>query len=423
MRRAIAALILALALVWAFPMIPEALAEASFPPPAYPDLGNASLPAARNNIGIGNLGAVRGSCTPVNPGSGYNPNGPEIVTLTGGTFTAPSKCYVTHVKLVTATLNNPGSGCSGSSGTLTGTTGIGTKFQLAATFSGGAVTAITGITVAGDYTANPAGTGEAVTGSSCSGVTVNTSMGVLTADLYDPGNYTLLGTIGSTVTMAQGSTSLSGSGATFSMSFAATGAEATAWTLRGSKTPTTFQYGTSFSTDELELDNNVAGQNTFHGRNRSPQGFSGGVWRDKDNVERAAFGIANTSAAYAMANTGANWQGKGVIECSSFGTGQSTTLPWDCGFISTGYMFGPSGVQAYQSLLTARVRIVSNSLVWEWLRFGSGQTGSANEFQIDGYNHKITATGDVLMTGLPTSCSGKASGTLWNNSGVLNVCP
>ena len=32
-------------------------------------------------------------------------------------------------------------------------------------------------------------------------------------------------------------------------------------------------------------------------------------------------------------------------------------------------------------------------------------------------------TGDVKITSLPTTCTGHASGTIWNNSNVLNVCP
>ena len=40
----------------------------------------------------------------------------------------------------------------------------------------------------------------------------------------------------------------------------------------------------------------------------------------------------------------------------------------------------------------------------------------------DGVN-RLQVNGGITVTGLPTSCTGKPTGTLWNNSGVVNVCP
>ena len=33
------------------------------------------------------------------------------------------------------------------------------------------------------------------------------------------------------------------------------------------------------------------------------------------------------------------------------------------------------------------------------------------------------ADGTAIIKNLPTSCSGKPSGTVWSNSGVMSICP
>jgi hypothetical protein len=100
------------------------------------------------------------SATVNNPGS--NAAIGDVLTPSGGTtqtiagYLAAAKVVVVQAQLtVLPTVAAGGSTCTGTSGTLTGTTGTGTKFQVTATISGGVVTAITAITVAGNYSVLP----------------------------------------------------------------------------------------------------------------------------------------------------------------------------------------------------------------------------------------------------------------------------
>jgi len=140
----------------------------------------------------------------------------DTITLTGGSFTTAAVLTVTDTKLVSATVNNAGSTCSGSSGTLTGTTGTGTKFQIAATYSGGVVSGLGAISVAGDYTVNPTSlAAEPVTGNSCTGVTLGVVMGALKASVTTAGSYI----VAPLNPVSQSASSGSGTGATWNLSY------------------------------------------------------------------------------------------------------------------------------------------------------------------------------------------------------------
>jgi hypothetical protein len=139
----------------------------------------------------------------------------NTITLTGGTGTAPVLTVAT-TQVVSATVAAGGSGGTNGTQTVTGTTGTGTKFQASVTVSGGAITAVLSITVAGNYTVNPTSlTAEPVTGASLTGAQLNVKMGVLTATVSTPGALTAL----PTAPVAQGSTSGTGTGATFTLTY------------------------------------------------------------------------------------------------------------------------------------------------------------------------------------------------------------
>jgi hypothetical protein len=149
-------------------------------------------------------------------GSGsYAPN--EIITLAETTAATQPTLTVTHTKLSSATVTGAGTGGTPGAATLTGTTGTGTKFQVAVTISGGgAISSINSVSVAGDYTVNPTLlTAEPVTGGGLAGATLNIKMGVLTA------TPTTLGVISSLAAnpVPQGSTTGSGTGATFNLTY------------------------------------------------------------------------------------------------------------------------------------------------------------------------------------------------------------
>lgn len=138
----------------------------------------------------------------------------DTITLTGGTFTTASILTVSSTKVQSATVAAGGSGGADGTQTVTGTTGTGTKFQASVTISGGEITAVLSISVAGNYTVNPTLlTAEPVTGASLSGATLNIKMGVNAATITTAGSYTVL----PSDPVAQGSTSGTGTGATFNM--------------------------------------------------------------------------------------------------------------------------------------------------------------------------------------------------------------
>lgn len=158
-------------------------------------------------------------------GAGYAPG--DTGYLNGGSWLGFNQSLsgnqgqfkVTSTQLIAASVNAPGSGCVGTSATLTGTSGTGTSlFQVSATVSGGGVTAINSITVAGNYSVNPTSlAAEPVTGDSCVGTKLKLTMGVLALSANNNGLYLLTSGMtasGTPNVFTQASTSGSGTGLT-----------------------------------------------------------------------------------------------------------------------------------------------------------------------------------------------------------------
>lgn len=167
-----------------------------------------------NSTGSGFAGTVRMKLASVAvnaAGTGYRPS--DTITLTYGTAVSNatrSVLTVTHVKVVSATISAGGTGGTNGTQTVAGTTGTGTKFQASVTISGGAITAVGSISVAGDYTVAPTDpTQEPVTGASLTGAILNVVLGVLTVSITTAGIYTAVAT-----TATQAATSGSGTGFT-----------------------------------------------------------------------------------------------------------------------------------------------------------------------------------------------------------------
>lgn len=149
----------------------------------------------------------------------------NTITLTGGTATTQGVLTVTTTTLVSATANATGSGGTNGACILTGTTGASATgpglFQINATISSNHITAIGAIVRAGAYTTNPTSlTAEPVT-SNCglTGATLTLKLGVLTAHVSTLGRYSVF----PTSPVAQGSTSGSGTGVTFTIGSSTTG--------------------------------------------------------------------------------------------------------------------------------------------------------------------------------------------------------
>lgn len=158
-------------------------------------------------------------------GSGYTPG--DGVTLTGGTFVTASTLSVRSTRVCSATVTAAGSGAINGSCTIFGTTGTGAHFAAAVTIAGNSLSAINGISIPGYYTVNPTvPTAEPVT-STCglTGATVNLVIGPNVMGITTPGNYSVApcGTTPCASTVAQGSTTGSGTGATFSVEYASSG--------------------------------------------------------------------------------------------------------------------------------------------------------------------------------------------------------
>lgn len=94
------------------------------------------------------------------------------VTLKSGGTGGANLCQVASLTVV-----NAGTGGTTGQATVTGTTGVGTYFQMIVSIAGGAITGITQITVPGSYTTNPTTlTAEPITGGGLSGATVSLTM-------------------------------------------------------------------------------------------------------------------------------------------------------------------------------------------------------------------------------------------------------
>lgn len=164
-----------------------------------------------------------GSITLATPGTGYVPGDVITLAISGATQTTAAGLGVATVQVVSATVAVGGSSCTnGSSQTVTGTTGTGTKFQALVTVAGNTITNVNSISVAGDYTVKPTTiTAEPVTGDSCSGSQLSVVLGVLTAQPQGPNVGLFTAIPGPTAIATQASTTGVGSGATFNVGFTA----------------------------------------------------------------------------------------------------------------------------------------------------------------------------------------------------------
>jgi hypothetical protein len=156
--------------------------------PSLSIVGNGSGASFSPIMEVGSISAINTAQSGV---GSYAPD--DIIELAGGTFTARGSIKVTNTKVVSATIAAGGSGGTDGAQTVTGTTGTGTKFQAAVTITGGEITAVNSISVAGDYTVNPTLlTAEPVTGASLTGATLNIVMGVSQVSVEEAGAYTVL---------------------------------------------------------------------------------------------------------------------------------------------------------------------------------------------------------------------------------------
>lgn len=105
-------------------------------------------------------------------------------TITPAGATLTDRSSVVNSAVTAAAITAGGSGGTAGTQTVTGTTGTGTKFQASVTVSGGAITAVLSILVAGAYTVlptNPAA--EPVTGAGLTGATLNLTMATISTQL------------------------------------------------------------------------------------------------------------------------------------------------------------------------------------------------------------------------------------------------
>lgn len=148
-----------------------------------------ACPSHGNFVGGGDGAAV--SATVQTAGNGVDSfvPGTDVLALSGGSMPTPPTFDVTHTKVIAYAIAAAGSGGTPGAVTVTGTTGTGTPFQIAGTIGGGGtLSALGALSVAGDYTVNPADVAaEPVTGGSLSGAQVAVFMGVLTAALATGG--------------------------------------------------------------------------------------------------------------------------------------------------------------------------------------------------------------------------------------------
>lgn len=171
--------------------------------------------AGIGGVRFGALTSSSGS-SPAANGATYAPA--EILTLTGGTFSTAAKIAVMSTTTIAATVVGAGSGGANGPVTITGTTGTGTRFQATGTISGGVLTGPLTVTVAGEYLTNPTSISvEPVTGGGLTGATVNLSLGVFSYQVVNVGNYSVI----PANPVAQGSSTGSGTGATFTLSWGA----------------------------------------------------------------------------------------------------------------------------------------------------------------------------------------------------------
>lgn len=158
------------------------------------------------------------SAIPFAAGTAYSPG--DTLTLTGGTHSSAATLTVATLKLVSATIAAGGTGY-GNAQTFNVTVAGGTTSQAATvnvtSNSSGVITTINSVTVPGSYTVLPTLSGNAVTGGSGSGLTLNLVFGVKTVTVDDAGAYTAIPSNHVAVTGG------AGTGATFDLTWSITG--------------------------------------------------------------------------------------------------------------------------------------------------------------------------------------------------------
>ncbi len=165
------------------------------------------------------LFATPANVTGLPVGSGYAPG--DTITLAGGTSSTAARLKVRTIGIVSATVAAGGSGGTNGSSTLsvsggTPATLVGDAVaQVIGTISGGALTAISSIFFAGEYTVSPGTSAIAVTGGNLTGATINIVWGVVTVDVDLEGSYSVLPQTVDGTAFIQASTSGTGTGATF----------------------------------------------------------------------------------------------------------------------------------------------------------------------------------------------------------------
>lgn len=231
--------------------------------------------------------------TPQSGAGSYAPN--DTITISGGTGIVTSPVFtIATTQVVSATVAAGGNTCvNGTSQTVTGTTGTGTKFQALVTVSGNAITAVNSISVAGSYTVNPTSlTNEPVTGDSCVGSQLSVKMGYLTLTLTNPGQVGQFSTNPEATT-----TSGSGTGATVNIGV---------YQVAGQ-----FLYGTD---DTAAVTAMIAYASTLGAALHVPHG---GYWLESqttsiplnnimligDDIPSNAYPFINTGATFLISNT------------------------------------------------------------------------------------------------------------------------
>ena len=194
--------------------------------PANTVLGCGASPCAPSGLTQSQIGAILGNLTYgaapfpvlVSPGITYAPG--DTITLTGGTSTIAAQIRVGQTQAVSAAVNAGGSGGTNGACTVAATTGTGTQAQFTGTVSGNALTGPLTVAVAGSYSSNPTTLSAVpVTGCSLAGATVSMVMGVLSTTVQTSGTYTTT----PPNPASQGSTTGSGSGATFTVTWGTNG--------------------------------------------------------------------------------------------------------------------------------------------------------------------------------------------------------
>jgi hypothetical protein len=161
-------------------------------------------------------------------GSGsYAPG--DTITLTGGTASQQGILLVDSTQVASATIAAAGSAGNNGPCVLSGTTGavggpFDRRFKINATVAGGVVTALGSLVAGyeGGYTTNPTVLTAEPVSSSCGGLTgaqLNLKMGVRSAHTTNLGTYS----VAASSPVSQGSSSGSGTGATFNVTWSQTG--------------------------------------------------------------------------------------------------------------------------------------------------------------------------------------------------------